>query len=492
MKPSVLSRKFPLISTLYLGMVCVFAPESLRSQPIELKDPLQLFTDDCLIEKLSGEAQRVLQKPQPKEVVFTTDAPWEGNTSAYFTVFQDGDVYRMYYRGSDAPEKVKAEKEGDPSKWKSRPETTCVAESRDGVHWIRPTVNEFPWKGSKENNIIWMGSAVAHNFTPFIDENPVATSEARYKAVGGKGHFPRGLKSADGLHWSVNSREVFKVQGKFDSQNLAFWDTVRNEYRMYWRIYLNEVRGIRTATSKDFATWENETDLIYPGKADPDVLDKMDQVHFYTNAVRPYFRAPHLFIGFPTQYIPRGKQDPPKLNQTQPLFMSSRDGVRFELWDEPIIPTTAPSQRAGNRGNYMAWGLVQLPGQPKEMSVYATEAGHQFGPTRLRRFVYRLDGFVSVYAGAGGGELLTKPLVASGTKLVLNYRTGSGGSVRVELQDADGKPLEGFRLEDCEPLTGDSINAVVKWKGNSTLKTAPAGLRMRFVLQDADLFSMKL
>ncbi len=28
------------------------------------------------------------------------DAPWEGNTSGYHTVFKDDDIYRMYYRGS--------------------------------------------------------------------------------------------------------------------------------------------------------------------------------------------------------------------------------------------------------------------------------------------------------------------------------------------------------------------------------------------------------
>jgi len=491
MKPSVLTRKSSIISALRLGVLAAILPLSLHAQPIELKDPLQLFTDDYVIEKLSGEAQRVLQKPQPKEVVFTTDAPWEGNTSAYFTVFQAGDVYRMYYRGSEFTEPPKAEKEGEIPKPLEKREVICVAESADGIHWTRPTLNQFSWDGSKENNIVWMGDSAAHNLSPFKDENPAAAPEARYKAIGGKGG-PRGFQSADGLHWSMIADKALVSDGTFDSQNLAFWDAARNEYRMYWRINTKAVRGIRTATSQDFATWENHTDLTYPGKPNPDDLEWEDKVQLYTNAIMPYFRAPHLFIGFPTQFIQKGKQTPPKFYQTQPLFMSSRDGVVFERWDEPIIPTTAPSNRDGNRSNYMAWGMLQLPGNENEISMYASENYYGNTPPRLRRFVYRLDGFVSVHAGANGGELLTKPLVGAGTELVLNYRTGSGGSVRVELQDAEGKPLEGFLLVDCEPLTGDSINAVVKWKGNSTLKTAPAGTRMRFVLQDADLFSMKL
>ena len=42
--------------------------------------------------------------------------------------------------------------------------------------------------------------------------------------------------------------------------------------------------------------------------------------HLYTNAVQPYFRAPHLLIGFPTRFQP-------KTQQVEPVFMSSRDGV---------------------------------------------------------------------------------------------------------------------------------------------------------------------
>ena len=66
---------------------------------IDIGSRRELFVDDYLIASMEG-ADLKVQQPQPQEVVFTTDAPWEGNTSAYFTVFQDGDLYRMYYRGS--------------------------------------------------------------------------------------------------------------------------------------------------------------------------------------------------------------------------------------------------------------------------------------------------------------------------------------------------------------------------------------------------------
>lgn len=457
---------------------------------------VELFTDDFVIEKLGGDARKVLQKPEPREVVLTTDAPWEGNTCGYYTVFQDCDKYRIYYRGSAAKPKTKNSSEpmvvNDKGVWveskdpnPKRPEVTCLAESADGIHWTKPKLNLFDWEASKENNIVWTGP-LSHNMAVFKDGNPAAPEEARYKAVARSGG-PYALQSADGIRWKVVSEKALVADGTFDSQNLAFWDSVRQEYRLYWRINPKSVRGIRTATSKDFVNWKGEhKDLVYPGS--PVATEWKNEVQLYTNAVQPYFRAPHLFVGFPTQFLHRGYQ-------TQPLFMSSRDGVEFIRWDEPVIPTTAPENRDGNRSNYMAWGMVQLPGKPDEISVYASENYYGTGPTRLRRFVYRLDGFVSVSAGADGGELLTKPLFFAGNDLTVNYKVKEGGMIRVELIDVEnGKAVKGFGLEDCEPMTGDSVNAVVRWKGNPVLKDAVTqkAVRIRFALKKADLYSIKI
>ena len=68
--------------------------------PLDIGDRRELFLDDHLIESLTGDARQELQYPTPRDVALTTDKPWEGNTSAYFTVFRDGDRVRMYYRGA--------------------------------------------------------------------------------------------------------------------------------------------------------------------------------------------------------------------------------------------------------------------------------------------------------------------------------------------------------------------------------------------------------
>lgn len=477
MRQNVFSRRQWLKLSVAAGAGLAFGarhPEARATTPIPIGSRRELFVDDFLIERLSG-AELTLHRPQPREVVLVCDAPWEGNTSAYFALFQDDDRFRVYYRGAHHDELKKR---------KAHEEVACYAESTDGITWTKPKLGLFEFNGSKDNNIVWTGTG-SHNFTPFKDANPACSPDARYKAFAGGTTLVNGKKkpclnafqSADGIRWMM-LKEAVITAGAFDSQNLAFWDAVRGEYRAYWRIftagYTDErgwkpsgVRAIRTATSKDFVHWENQADLKY--------VDSPPE-HLYTNAVMPYFRAPHLFIGFPTRFQP-------KTQQVEPVFMTSRDGVLFRRWNEPLIPITAPQDRDGNRSNYMAWGLLQLPGQDRELSVYAKEAYYKGPGSRLRRFTFRTDGFASVRAPTKG-ELLTKPLSFTGKTLELN----ATGTVRIEIRDADGKRV----LNESEPITGDHIACVVKWKrGDSLAPLAGKPVRVRFELNNADLFSFR-
>jgi hypothetical protein len=427
---------------------------------------LELLVDDYLFDKLSGDAALHLHKPQPKEVVLVTDKPWEGNTCAYYTIIQDGDVYRMYYRGSHYDEKTRQA---------AHREVTCYAESKDGIHWTKPELGLIDFDGSKANNIVWNGIG-SHNFAPFKDANPNCPPQSKYKALGGGRGGLSAIHSADAIHWSLMTEKPVITKGAFDSQNLAFWDPHIKQYREFHRAF-RTVRDIMTGTSRDFLTWTEPEFLNYPGAP---------QEHLYTNTVRPYERAPHILLGFPTRYLNNPQQ------QVEPTFMTSRDGRTFRRWAEALIPITAPENRDGNRSNYMAYGLVQLPGAEKEYSVYATEAYYTGPNSRLRRFTYRVDGFLSLRAPAAGGQLVTKPIIFQGDKLVLNFATSPQGSVQIELQDADGKPIDGFALADCVELRGDSIEQVVRWNNTASVsKLAGRPVRLRIMLKDADLYSFQ-
>jgi hypothetical protein len=435
--------------------------------PTAIHSRLELFVENSLIEKVSPPATLHQHQPAPREVVLVTDAPWEGNTSACFTVFRDNDIYRMYYRAAHSVE--------SPTQTR-HPDFSCYAESKDGIHWRKPKLGLFEFQGSTDNNIIWKGGAT-ENFTPFKDPNPDCTPDAPYKAFGGFGEGGIfAFKSTDGVRWSLMTDKPIITDGAFDSQNLAFWDPVDKLYRDFHRKPRNRHRDIMTCTSKDFLTWTDPVFLEYPGAP---------QEHLYTNGVRPYFRAPHILLGFPARYQPKN-------SQVEPLLMASRDRRTFQRWPRALIPITAPKDRDGNRSNYMAHALVQLAENDRELSVYALEAYAQGPDGRLRRFTFRTDGFVSVRSGDEPGELLTKPVTFVGSRLEVNFVTRDGGKVRVELQNADGSAIEGYTLADCKPLRGDEIRHAVSWKSGAAVGSlAGEPVRIRFELKNADVFSYR-
>jgi hypothetical protein len=473
----------------------------------------ELFVEDALIERVTGEATLRLHHPEPREIALVHDAPWEGSGSGYHSVFQDGGRYRMYYKA------WQLDVSAGGVKTNAHPLFCCYAESDDGIRWRKPELGLNEFMGSKANNIaiasgrIGEVDADAGHPAVFLDENPAAKPEARYKALL-RSNRPKGLlafQSADGLRWAPMRTEPVITAGAFDSQNLAFWDAARGEYRAYWRIFTGAgtsgYRAIRTATSKDFLHWENQADVTY---TDSPVE------HLYTNQVKPYHRAPHVLIGFPTRYVERGwsasmRALPEREHRewrasaserygtaiTEGLLMASRDGVRFKRWNEAFLRPGLEREGTWNYGQqYLAWHVVEttpaLEGEPNELSLYASESYWTGTSSAVRRYTLRLDGFVSVSAPMRGGELQTKPITFTGRTLTLNFSTSAAGSVRVEIQDPNGQPLPGFALADCEETFGDAIERPVAWRSGKDVSTlAGKPVRLRFALKDADVFSYR-
>jgi hypothetical protein len=303
----------------------------------------------------------------------------------------------------------------------------------------------------------------------------------------GKGLYAFG--SADGIEWSLLDDHPRITRGAFDSHNLAFWDGHTGQYRAYWRYFDRGVRAIRTATSNDFIQRSKGEDLQY-GDAPPE--------HLYTNAIQRYPRAPHLLIGFPKRFVPSRKTHTgfPMPGVSDGVFMSSRDGLHFHRWPEAFVRPGLQPDRWVNRNNFTAWGLIETPssldGAPPEISLFSTEGYYRGPATRLRRYTLRQDGFVSVQASYGGGELTTKPIIFDGARLQINFATSAAGTVQAELQDADGTPIPGYTLDDCDPQFGDELGRTVTWKDESDLsKLAGKPIRLRFTLKDADLYSFQ-
>lgn len=459
---------------LWLVLLLTLPVAASAQEPAQLGDRREPFLDTWFLGELTGAAERRMHHPTPRGVVLRTDEPWEGNVSAYFTIFRDEDRYRMYYRC--------AHRAGN----EVGRQLTCYAESDDGIDWRKPDLGLVEFNGSTQNNIVWDGLGT-HNFTPFKDRNPGARPDARYKAVASRqGSYPDGelfaFKSPDGIHWERMGEEPILTTGAFDSQNLIFWDATEGEYRAYWRDFRDGMRDIRTASSEDFRRWSESRWLTYPGAA---------RRHLYTNQVMPHPRAPHLLIGFPTRFVRRDG-----VPLTEGLLMSSRDRRTFHRWPEALIRPGPNPDKWQNRSNYIWWGLVATPSNaqeaPPEWSLYVNEGYREGDYTSIRRYTIRKDGFVSIHAPMSGGQFLSRPFTFEGSTLTLNVATAAAGSVRVELQTPSGEPIDGHALSDSDVLYGNTLSKTVRWEGEADVSDlAGRPVRLRIQLKDADLYSLR-
>ncbi|MBN2270872.1 MAG: hypothetical protein JXN61_09680 [Sedimentisphaerales bacterium] len=466
-----MNNRFYKLNLLFL-LVASLACLSRAEECIDIADRWELLVDDYLIDRTTGDIELRLHSPTIQDVVLTHDKPWEGNTCGYHTMFRDGDICRMYYRGSNHDEKTQKQ---------SHPPMVCYAQSPDGINWQRPNLGLVEFQGSRNNNII-LEDFGAHNFTPFKDPNPQCPPQALYKAVArerwnGKDTLVAFI-SPDAIHWKPMQEAPIITDGAFDSQNLAFWDSIRREYRCYFRDFRDGFRDIKTSISKDFIDWTKPEWLSY-GNAPKE--------HLYTNQIQPYYRSPHIFIGFPTRYIPdRG-------SLTEGLFMSSRDGLNFHRWQEAVLRPGLNRSKWQNRSNYIWLGMIEtpspLPGGGNELSIYSNEGYYKGKGAATRRYTCRIDGFVSLHGSFQGGEMTTKPLVFKGNCLMVNFSTSAAGSLKVEVQDSAGNPLERYTLSECNEIYGDQIEQAVQWKKADISNLAGRPIRLRFVLMDADLFA---
>ncbi len=454
------------------------------SKAVDIGSRRELFVDRFLIDQMKG-ARLTLNRPRDEGIALKFDKAWEGRFCGYCTVFKTDSGYRVYYRG-----RAGLGKDGDNS------EVTSIANSKDGINWTRPKLNLYEFNGHRDNNIVLTdASPYTHNFSPWLDTRPGVPKNQRYKAMAGIHSSGVGLfASADGLSWKILKEKILtSKEFAFDSQACAFWSESENQYICYFRTWKNKVRWISRSTSKDALKWTEPVEMSF-GDAPAE--------HLYTNQTHPYFRAPHLYISTAARFVP-GRQvvteeEARAINVNPKYFKDTSDAVLVtsrggNVYDRTFLTSfVRPAIGAKNwvsRTNYPALNIVQTG--PTEMSLYVNQDYAQ--PTaHLHRYSMRLDGFASVQAEYSGGELLTRPFTFSGKKLTLNFATSAAGSIRVEFQTQDGKPIPGFSAIECREQIGNEIERTVRWNGGSDVSSlAGKPVRLRFVMKDADLFALK-
>ena len=436
-----------------------------------------LFLDPAALERMDGACLRV-NPPVRTELLWTGRGPWEKMCGLYLTVIEDGGRLRMWYgcRGGPGP--------GNKG--------LAYAESSDGVNWERPDLGVVEFGGSRENNLVNVGTMEGTVFT-----DPHAPPEGRYAYVASA--HPGGIyrwRSADGLRWQRDAAPLMDFS--CDTQNVTFWDPNYGKYVGYFRGWSRD-GGVSRRT---VVRWEADAldeplpgfpraNRAEPGWRPPHIVDEApvvlqrdaedpDRAQPYTMAAMLYPVDPRYYVAFPTMYYHYAEPpEGPNRNEgrCETHFAGSADGIAWHRYDRAAY---APLGLDGSRTAGMAYLGVGMAVRGDEIWQYGFGYRTLHGTSdlvkrldkgdgTLMRFVQRVDGFVSVDTDNRPGEFRTAPVTVDGDRLLLNINVGALGVARVALLAEDNAPIEGFSTEACDPLRINSARAVVSWQGRADL-----------------------
>jgi hypothetical protein len=476
----------------------------------------QIFVDDVLVAQKRGVVRKVHPCRKLAEPVMASKEPWE----------QAGIDQRIYVYGT-----VRRDRQtGRFRMWYNRNHLVLYATSDDGLDWQRPALGLYESGDSKENNIVF-----PHFHSPSVVYNEQeADPEMRYQMLGYAKGADRGYYAAhspDGLHWKLHPKNPVLPGG--DTCTLAL-DPKTGEYLAFHK-RTHEHRGKRRrlvylATSRDVQHWSEPKLVMAPDQIDDGQVEAEGgrYAQFYNMSVFPYGGQ---FLGLVTHFRysgPPKERGPMQSGDDGPVdvqLVHSRDGRRWHRCEDrsPVIPNGPHAYDAG-----CVLGVINGPViVGDELWLYYTAITTTHGGYVPKKKItialakWRLDGLVSLDAGAEGGIVETvamrmdgttglqpnasipphpDPLPPgereiglrantkrSGSRLVVNA-DASEGELRVAVLDEGGAPLPGFAEADCTPLEADAVRHAVCWKGQHRLP-ADRAIRLRFHLNRARLFS---
>jgi hypothetical protein len=468
-------------------LAAIAAASSARSAApaIDVGTKRQLFLDRRFIAAGKG-IELVVHRPRlTGERLLVPDRPWEDFwIGGYTSVVQEGSRIHLWYEVAS-----KQDRDGSTG--------VAYATSTDGgATWVKPELGVIEFAGSKRNNLVLAGLHGMH----VAPNRPDAPAAERYLLYAGKPN--RVWLSPDGIRWTpAGGGDFLDKAGNphmtLDSQNVLFWDTRLRKYVVYARFNLPSEQGtarvlrvFRRAESPTLGAFSGFSTVFAPDERDPIDFD------WYTTAAIEYPWAADTYLMWPAAY----HHTPPPPKNDGPLdlqFACSRDGVHWLRPDRrPVIPL-GPEGAFDSGSLYAGYGLTRTG---NEVALYYTGYDVTHGGYAKRdnlggvvtRAIYRLDGFVSADAGYAGGELTTPPLLFGGSRLELNFDGSAGGWCRVEVRDADGKPIAGYTEQDADRITGNSVARPVTWRGSgdlSRIRGKPVALR--FVMRDASLYAFQ-
>ena len=509
--------------------ICALAPLLLaRAQVVDIGSSKQLFIDNYIIESMDPEVYQILNQPVKyyDNPVIRLGSEWERKGA----LSHGGDAGKVFYDD----EKGAFRFYGWMTDWGLTGKWLFYAESKDGIHWVKPKLGQVKYLGYDTNFIdLPFSGARAANFGILKDPSAKNPGE-KYKMIyadnrnGKRGMYP--AHSDDGLHWIPYAVDTPALPYWSDTNNNLMWDARHNRYMFYVRTFTRlekwltpervYPKGARTrtpawASSTDFLHWDSPQDIREPDDRficfHTDKQDSIGNRDFYTLEVLPYEGG---YVGFTSTYhnmfgvepagLDSGKARSPWMDRMDIQLVWSRDAKHFErVGDRRVFVPNGPE---GSWDSDLVY-TVQAPIVREDLGEiwiyyegfrgrhwYNQRGDRQEGQVGLA--ILRLDGFVSV---TGKGMLTTRPLTFQGERLTINatgvdkYAGEGYGSVRVEILDAGtNQAISGFNKENCDPFGGDDIRHTVTWNKKADVSALRGRtIKVRFYVDKAKLFSFQ-
>ena len=474
-----------------------------KPEVIPVNTGRQLFVDSFLIEETT--LVPVYHKPNfyAGNPVLEPTEKWEETTEGapYASPFSDGIWYddqtgkfRMWYLAGA----------GTIHKQSNQTFYTCYAESEDGKHWTKPTLDLVPGTNivdtcNRDAATVWldrMEKDPAKRWKFFnVERRPL---DSRWSCI---------LKySADGIHWS----EGVAQSGDLYDRTSAFYNPFTGKWALSMR-YSTPV-SYRSRAYLEHSDPEMLVSLAHRMRRD--VPDKF--VHFWFTPDDKELRHPkypevepgiYNFDAIAYESIMLGlysawcgpendicKRDGIQKRNVVSLGYS-RDGFHFSRPTHEAFMDVNETEGAWNWGNMQSInGVPLIVGD----SLYFYSSGRRLNKimwdsyTSTGLATLRRDGFVSMRAGREEGTLTTEKLSFDGKYFFVNVDVkAKKAQLAVELLDEQGTPIPGFTKKDCVVMKkADSTKQLVTWKNNADLSSLKGKvIRAKFYLTNGDLYA---
>jgi len=456
-------------------------------------------------EKFSGNP--VLRHGRPGDVD-------EGGASFYGTVILEGDLLRMWYLAFIP--------NGYFSPGSRGPLWIAYAESRDGVHWKKPSLGLVEWKGSKENNIVWtlkpvhkyraaQGSGDPHDtekYSPHTDYPAVILDpedpdpSRRYKMVHvdyeqdkvfehpqtpkGPITFPcptlHTAVSPDGIHWREMPGNP-QIHGKFEASGLYKFNGMYHATGQQfspWTYFRDGSKCMGRTTivyrSPDFERWEKGGFAGF----DRTHVAKGEESHMGPGILN----KGNVLVGLYGQWHDADTWETVRMDIG---LIVSNDGLHFRepvpsfkfLAREEDSLRWEPSGKA-HRAIVQGNGIVNFG----ERTCIWYSTWDVFGNIGMATLPRERFGQLALRGDEKEGYVLSCPLDAAGkpARLFLNVSDLSpDNALVVEVNDACGRPLGRYCGDECIPVTASGFRVPVRWKSTDTISApGPFSLRVHF------------